>query len=85
MKQIRIAQAEPAKSDDRRFACEWMEASLNNRWFLKTRLAEALRVHGPDTHQIELRDKVTGKALALDRTQDMPAASTNSGRPTEVP
>lgn len=59
MKQIRIVEvAGFAQPDGKPFHCEWMEASLNNRWFLKTRLAEALCVHGPDTHQVELRDKV---------------------------
>lgn len=26
-----------------------------NRWFLKTRLAEALAAHGPDSHRLETR------------------------------
>lgn len=73
MKQIRIVQVEPANPVGRRFACEWMEASLNNRWFLKARLAEALQAHGPDTHQIELREKREGEATMHARTPSPPA------------
>lgn len=42
-----------------RFTCEWMEASLMNRWLLRTRLEEALARHGAGSHRIELRDKQT--------------------------
>ena len=28
-----------------------------NRWFLKSRLAEALAAHGPNSHWVETRDK----------------------------
>lgn len=59
MKQIRMVRvAGAAEFRGRSFACEWMEASLNNRWLLKTRLAEALQADGVDTHRIELRDKI---------------------------
>jgi len=57
MKQIRIARNDGVQaSGERRFICEWMEASLMNRWFLKTRLAEALQAHGDGSHWIESRE-----------------------------
>lgn len=59
MKQIRIARNDGTQaSGERRFICEWMEASLMNRWFLKTRLAEALQTHGDGSHWIESREMV---------------------------
>lgn len=45
-------------SDGQHFVCEWMEASSMNRWFLKTRLAEAVRSHGDGSHWIEFREKL---------------------------
>ncbi len=58
MKQIRISShVESPPSNGQRFACEWMEASLMNRWLLKIRLAEALAAHGEGSHWVETRDK----------------------------
>lgn len=58
MKQIRIASLGGfTNREGQRFVCEWMEASLMNRWFLKSRLAEALAAHGPNSHWVETRDK----------------------------
>jgi hypothetical protein len=60
MKQIRISgTGDVSRSEGRRFVCEWMEASLMNRWLLKIRLAEALAAHGEDSHWVETRDKAT--------------------------
>jgi hypothetical protein len=57
MKQIRIASTQVhAREPGQRFVCEWMEGSLMNRWLLKNRLAEALQMHGPESHWIETRD-----------------------------
>lgn len=57
MEQIRIASTQVQVSESgQRFVCEWMAGSLMNRWLLKNRLAEALRLHGPDSHWIETRD-----------------------------
>lgn len=57
MKQIRIASTrDVAQNQGQRFVCEWMEGSLMNRWLLKNRLAEALEVHGAESHWIEVRD-----------------------------
>lgn len=59
MKQIKIVRNDKtAPSDGPRFVCEWMEASLMNRWFIKMRLAEALQAHGEGSHWIEAREKV---------------------------
>ena len=56
MQQIRISRAaDLATTDGRRFDCQWMEACQMNRWFLKARLAEALALHGPQSHWIETR------------------------------
>ena len=56
MKQIRIASVGTvSEAEGRRFVCEWMEGSLMNKWFLKARLADALAVHGVDSHWIEAR------------------------------
>lgn len=56
MKQIRIASVEAVSEiEGQRFVCEWMEGSLMNRWFLKARLAEALSVHGAESHWLETR------------------------------
>jgi len=58
MKQIRISgTGGVARIDGQRFVCEWMEASLMNRWLLKIRLAEALAAHGEGSHWVETRDK----------------------------
>lgn len=58
MKQIRIVRdSGSVEGEDSRFTCEWMEASLMNRWLLKTRLDEALARHGAGSHRIESRDK----------------------------
>lgn len=65
MKQIRIAsQAALDTPPSPRFACEWMEASLMNRWLLKARLAEALAAHGAESHWIETRDHQRSEAKA---------------------
>ncbi len=65
MQQIRIASTRGISSTDgQRFVCEWMEASLMNRWFLKTRLAEAVALHGPESHWVETREKVRVEELA---------------------
>lgn len=57
MKQIRISSTrEVAQQQGQRFVCEWMEASLMNRWLLKNRLAEAVEVHGAGSHWVESRD-----------------------------
>lgn len=63
MKQIRIVRKEDLDTAGRRYACEWMEASLMNRWFLRTRLAEALEQYGPDSHWIETREKPATQAV----------------------
>lgn len=56
MQQIRISRsADLASTDGRRFDCQWMEACQMNQWLLKARLAEALALHGPDSHWIETR------------------------------
>nr|WP_145545801.1 hypothetical protein [Variovorax boronicumulans] len=56
MQQIRITRsAEVSAAEGRRFDCQWMEACQMNRWLLKARLAEALALHGPDSHRIETR------------------------------
>lgn len=58
MKQIRIARENGLSGTATpRFTCEWMEASLMNRWLLKTRLTEALAEYGPGSHWIETREK----------------------------
>lgn len=57
MKQIRIARnVSVYASCGPRFTSEWMAASWLNRWFLRTRVAEALHVHGDGTHWIETRE-----------------------------
>ncbi|KQP19287.1 hypothetical protein [Pseudorhodoferax sp. Leaf265] len=59
MKQIRISgTGDVVRIEGQRFVCEWMEASLMNRWLLKIRLAEALAAHGEGSHWVEMRDKV---------------------------
>ena len=64
MKQIRIARKNSVyASCGPRFASEWMVASLLNRWFLKTRLAEALQTHGDATHWIETRETVQAREM----------------------
>ena len=64
MKQIRIAHNDSTTSSDGpRFVCEWMEASLMNRWFIKMRLAEALQAHGEGSHWIETREKVQAREM----------------------
>nr|WP_145552307.1 hypothetical protein [Variovorax boronicumulans] len=65
MKQVRIAASLTAQLPTDRFTCEWMEGSMMNRWFLKSRLAEALAAHGQDTHWIETRDKPRVEEAAL--------------------
>jgi hypothetical protein len=65
MKQVRIATSLTAQLPTERFTCEWMEGSMMNRWLLKSRLAEALAAHGPDTHWIETRDKPRVEEAAL--------------------
>jgi hypothetical protein len=58
MKQIRISShVERPPSKGQQFVCEWMEASLMNRWLLKIRLSEALSAHGEGSHWVETRDK----------------------------
>jgi len=37
----------------------------DDRWLLKSRLAEALAAHGQDTHWIETRDKPRVEEAAL--------------------
>ena len=60
MKQIRISgTGNVALFERERFVCEWMEASLMNRWLLKIRLAEAVAAHGEGSHWVETRDKET--------------------------
>lgn len=84
MKQIRIVRTGGiGMTDGRRFACEWMEASLNNRWFLRTRLDEALRVHGHGTHRIEIRDKQTA-AVTSDSGRASVVASNEQREPREI-
>ncbi|MGC3987540.1 MAG: hypothetical protein QM777_24020 [Pseudorhodoferax sp.] len=62
MQQIRISRAARlAPTDGRRFDCQWMEACQMNRWFLKARLAEALALHGPDSHWLETRPLPRGQ------------------------
>lgn len=64
MKQIRIARNDSTTpSDGPRFVCEWMEASLMNRWFIKMRLAEALQTHGEGSHLIETREKAQAREM----------------------
>lgn len=64
MKQIRIANKESSThAYGPRYVCEWMEASLMNRWFLKTRLEQALQTHGDGSHWIETREKVQAQEL----------------------
>lgn len=66
MKQIRIARKESLDlGTGRRYVSEWMEASLMNRWFLRTRLAEALDAHGADSHWIETREKPASHPIAM--------------------
>lgn len=66
MKQIRIVRAEGFHApDERRFTCEWMEASQMNRWFLKLRLAEAEEAHGLGTYLVETRDKARADVAVL--------------------
>lgn len=65
MNQIRIARKDGAQVPGApRFVCEWMEASLMNRWFLKTRLAEALQAHGDGSHWIESREMSRARETA---------------------
>lgn len=64
MKQIRIAHKDTnTPVGGPRYVCEWMEASSMNRWFLKTRLAEALQTHGDGSHWIETREKAQAREL----------------------
>lgn len=65
MKQIRISShVERPPSKGQQFVCEWMEASLMNRWLLKIRLAEALAAHGEGSHWVETRDKDAVREVA---------------------
>lgn len=64
MKQIRIAHNDSTTPPDGPgFVCEWMEASLMNRWFIKMRLAEALQIRGEGSHWIETREKVGAREM----------------------
>ncbi len=66
MQQIRISRRRDVPDvDGRSFSCEWMEACQMNRWFLKTRLAEALAAHGPESHWIESRPKAGVEQFAV--------------------
>lgn len=59
MQQIRItSKTGPVHPKGPRFVCEWMEASQMNRWFLRSRLAEAIAACGPESHWIETRPTV---------------------------
>lgn len=63
--QIRIAQIAPSLDDNAgRAATEWMEASLNNRWLLRARLAEACVAHGVESHRLETRSVVSDSHAA---------------------
>lgn len=64
MKQVRIASSLAAQQPTERFTCEWMEASMMNRWLLRARLADALAAHGDQTHWIETRDKPVLQQIA---------------------
>ncbi len=65
MKQIRIVRKDSVyASCGPRFASEWMAASWMNRWFLKTRLAEALHTHGDGSHWIETQEKERAREMA---------------------
>ncbi len=67
MQQIRIAGVDGlSHGEGRRFVCEWMEGCSMNQWFLKSRLAEALAVHGPGSHWMEKR--------AMERSQQVATA-----------
>lgn len=65
MNQVRITRKDGVvPTDGQRFVCEWMEASLMNRWLLKTRLAEAVQTYGDGSHWIESREKSRVRELA---------------------
>lgn len=79
MKQIRIARNDTtAPSDGPRFVCEWMEASLMNRWFIKMRLAEALQIHGERSHWIETREKVQAREMEVGTKASFPLSPPSS-------
>lgn len=66
MKEIRICCADSLTLGQKsRYACEWMHASLANRWLLKMRLSAARLAHGDDSHWVEMREKheALGKPL----------------------
>jgi hypothetical protein len=68
MQQIRIASAnDKAREQSQRFECEWMEASLMNRWLIKLRLAEAVEAHGADSHWVETRPTERARAAAIEQ------------------